>query len=165
MFSLGILTISTSGHQGKRREDASGMAIRRILGPPIYKEKQYEMIPDVREMIEDRFRTWADEEGFDLIVSTGGTGLSPSDVTPEACLAVIDREVPGMAETMRAETLSKTPMAMISRSVVGIRKGTLIVTLPGSPKAVEECLEVILPVLPHALEILKDTAHGHPTGH
>ena len=164
MFTLGILTISTSGHEGKR-EDASGAAIRRTLAPPVYKEEQYEMIPDVREVIEDRFRTWADEDGLDLIVSTGGTGLSPTDVTPEACLAVIDREVPGMAETMRAQTLSKTPMAMISRSVVGARGHTLIVTLPGSPKAVVECLEVILPVLPHALEILKDRAEGHPTGH
>ena len=165
MFSLGILTISTSGHQGKRNEDTSGMTIRRILAPPTYKEERYEIIADVREVIEDRFRTWTDEEELDLIVSTGGTGLGPDDVTPEACLAVIDREVPGMAETMRAETLSKTPMAMISRSVVGIRKGTLIVTLPGSSKAVAECLEVILPVLPHALEILKDRAEGHPTGH
>ena len=165
MFSLGILTISTSGHQGKRSEDASGLAIRWILAPPIYKEKRYEIIADVQEVIEGRFRAWADEMGLDLIVSTGGTGLGPDDVTPEACRAVIDREVPGMAETMRAETMRKTPMAMISRSVAGIRKSTLIVTLPGSPKAVEECLEVILPVLPHALEILKDRAEGHPTGH
>ena len=165
MFTLGILTISTSGHQGKRAEDVSGEAIRRILTPPIYKEERYEIIPDVQPTIEDRFRSWADDLGLDLIVSTGGTGLSPTDVTPEACLAVIDREVPGMAETMRAQTLVKTPMAMISRSVVGARGETLIVTLPGSPKAVAECLEVILPVLPHSLELLKDAAHGHPTGH
>ena len=164
MFSLGILTISTSGHQGKR-EDASGEMIRQILATPSYREVRYEMIPDSKKVIEDRFKNWADEDDLDLIVSTGGTGLSPSDVTPEACLAVIDRQVPGMAETMRAQTLRKTPMAMISRSVVGVRGGTLIVTLPGSPKAVEECLEVILPVLPHALEILKDRAQSHPTGH
>ena len=164
MFTLGILTISTSGQQGKR-EDASGQSIRQILAPPIYKEARYEVIADVKEVIEDRYKRWADEDNLDLIVSTGGTGLSPSDVTPEACLAVIDREVPGMAETMRAQTLRKTPMAMISRSVVGIRGGTLIVTLPGSPKAVGECLEVILPVLPHALEILKDRAQSHPTRH
>ena len=164
MFTLGILTISTSGQQGER-EDTSGQMIRQILAPPIYKEVCYEMIADVKEIIEDRYKRWADEDNLDLIVSTGGTGLSPSDITPEACLAVIDREVPGMAETMRAQTLRKTPMAMISRSVVGIRGGTLIVTLPGSPKAVEECLEVILPVLPHALEILKDRAQSHPTGH
>ena len=164
MFTLGILTISTSGQQGER-EDTSGQMIRQILAPSIYKEVRYEMIADVKEIIEGRYKRWADEDNLDLIVSTGGTGLSPSDVTPEACLAVIDREVPGMAETMRAQTLRKTPMAMISRSVVGIRGGTLIVTLPGSPKAVEECLEVILPVLPHALEILKDRAESHPTGH
>ena len=118
MFTLGILTVSTSGHQGKR-EDASGMAIRRILSSPLYEEERYEVIADVQEVIEDRFRVWADRDGLDLIISTGGTGLSPNDVTPEACLAVIDREVPGMAETMRAQTLSKTPMAMLSRSVAG----------------------------------------------
>ena len=164
MFSLGILTISTSGHEGKR-EDTSGLAIRKLLSEPAFGEKRYEVVADKRDVIEDRFRTWADREGLDLIVSTGGTGLSPSDVTPEACLAVVDRLVPGMAETMRAETLSKTPMAMLSRSVVGIRGRTLIVTLPGSPKAVVECLEVILPVLPHALEILKDKTKDHPVGH
>ena len=164
MFTLGILTVSTSGQQGKR-EDTSGRAIREILAPPVYEEARYEVVADVQKVIEDRFRTWADEDGLDLIVSTGGTGLSPNDVTPEACLAVIDRQAPGMAETMRAQTLAKTPMAMLSRSVVGARGHTLIVTLPGSPKAVVECLEVILPVLPHALEILRDRAKGHPTGH
>ena len=162
MFNLGVLTVSTSGYHG-RREDTSGQAIRDILAPPLYGVGRYEVVPDQREVIEDRFKEWADDDNLDLIVSTGGTGLSPNDVTPEACLSIIDREVPGMVEAIRVQTLKKTPMAMLSRSVAGIRGHTLIVTLPGSPKAVRECLEVIAPVLPHALEILKDRARGHPT--
>jgi molybdenum cofactor synthesis domain-containing protein len=161
MFNLGILTVSTSGYHGKR-EDTSGKAIRELLAPPLYQVQRYEIVPDEDEVIQDRFKRWADD-GLDLVISTGGTGLSPRDVTPEACLAVIEREVPGLAEAIRAQTLKKTPMAMLSRSVAGIRGDTLIVTLPGSPKAVRECLEVIIPVLPHALEILKDRAQGHPT--
>ena len=163
MFNLGILTVSTSGYHGKR-EDTSGETIRELLAPPLYRVKRYEIVPDDDEVIQDRFRRWADDDGLDLVISTGGTGLSPRDVTPEACLAVIQREVPGLAEAIRAQTLKKTPMAMLSRSVAGIRGDTLIVTLPGSPKAVRECLEVVVPVLPHALEILKDRAEGHPTG-
>ena len=162
MFNLGVLTVSTSGYHG-RREDTSGQAIRDILAPPLYEVGRYEVVPDQREVIEDKFKEWADDDNLDLIVSTGGTGLSPNDVTPEACLSIIDREVPGMVEAIRVQTLKKTPMAMLSRSVAGIRGHTLIVTLPGSPKAVRECLEVIAPVLPHALEILKDRARGHPT--
>jgi molybdenum cofactor synthesis domain-containing protein len=100
----------------------------------------------------------------DLIVSTGGTGLGLRDVTPEACLSVIDKEVPGLAEAMRANTLQFTPMAMLSRSVAGIRGNTLIITLPGSLKAVRQCLDVVNPVLPHALELLrKETVSEHPT--
>lgn len=163
MFNLGILTVSTSGYHGKR-EDTSGKAIRELLAPPLYQVQRYEIVPDDDEVIQDRFKRWADDDGLDLVISTGGTGLSPRDVTPEACLAVIQREVPGLAEAIRAQTLEKTPMAMLSRSVAGIRGDTLIVTLPGSTKAVRECLEVIIPVLPHALEILKDRAEGHPTG-
>lgn len=163
MFNLGILTVSTSGYHGQR-EDTSGEAIRELLAAPRYQVQRYEIVPDDDEVIQDRFKRWADDDGLDLVISTGGTGLSPRDVTPEACLAVIQREVPGLAEAIRAQTLKKTPMAMLSRSVAGIRGDTLIVTLPGSPKAVRECLEVIIPVLPHALEILKDRAKGHPTG-
>lgn len=161
MFNLGVLTVSTSGFRGQR-EDTSGDAIREILAEPDYQCTRYEIVSDEADMITERLKRWADQDDVDLIVTTGGTGVAPRDVTPEACLSVIEREVPGLAEAMRSATLNKTPMAMLSRSVAGIRGRTLIVTLPGSPKGVRECLEVIQPVLPHALQLLREEAQGHP---
>jgi len=163
MFGLAVLTISTAGYQGQRKEDTSGQAIQEMLGPPDYQVVRYEIVSDDKEMIADRMTRWADAPDVDLIVSTGGTGLGLRDFTPEVCLSVIDKEVPGLAEAMRAKTIQFTPMAMLSRSVVGIRGNTLIITLPGSPKAVRECLEVVKPVLPHALQLLRDEAGSrHP---
>ena len=162
MFGLGILTVSTSGAQGQR-EDTSGLAIREFFEQQGYQVVRYEVVSDEKELIANRLCQWADSADVDLIVTTGGTGLGHRDVTPEACLSVIDKEVPGLAEAMRANTLQFTPMAMLSRSVAGIRGHTLIITLPGSPKGVRECLDVVNPVLPHALELLKtETVSEHP---
>lgn len=161
MPTLGILTSSDLGAQGQR-EDTSGTRIREILEPQGFHVARYELVPDEQAILEDRLRRWADEDGLDLIVTTGGTGLTRRDVMPEATRAVIEREVPGMAEAMRMETLRFTPFAMISRGLVGVRGHTLIVNLPGSTKAVEECMDVVLPVIPHALEMLRPTPPPHP---
>ena len=157
MFTLGILTISDKGSRGER-EDESGKAIREILAALDARLVKYDIVPDEQEVISGRLVEWADKEGIDLIITTGGTGLSPRDVTPEATLVVLDRMAPGFAEAMRAESLKKTPTAMLSRAVAGIRGGSLIINLPGSPRAVRECLEVILPALPHAIEVLRGEA-------
>src|SRR5438132_13880301 len=156
----GILTISDKGAAGER-EDTSGAAIRELLGSIHATVECYEVIPDEQPKICERLRQWADGGQLDLIVTTGGTGLGPRDVTPEATRAVIDYEVPGLAEAMRAEGLKHTPMSMLSRAVAGVRGRTLIVNLPGNTKGVRENLSVILPVLPHALELLRGDQSAH----
>lgn len=157
MFTAGILTISDKGAVGER-QDRSGDVIREILSGMGIHIVNYDIIPDEKELIVEKLVKWADEDALDMLITTGGTGLTPRDVTPEATLAVVDRIVPGFAEAMRVESLKKTPMAMLSRAVVGTRGKCLIINLPGSPRAVRECLEVILPVLPHAVETLKGQA-------
>jgi molybdopterin adenylyltransferase len=157
MFTVGILTISDKGSRGER-QDKSGETIREILSSTDVSIVNYDMIPDEKDLIVEKLVKWADEDNLDVVVTTGGTGLTPRDVTPEATVAVVDRIVPGFAEAMRAESLKKTPHAMLSRAVVGTRGKCLIINLPGSPKAVRECLEVILPALPHAVETLKGQA-------
>ncbi|MFA5054881.1 MAG: molybdopterin adenylyltransferase [Dehalococcoidia bacterium] len=154
MFSAGILTISDKGSRGERI-DKSGEVIKEILAALDARVLKYEIVPDDREVISAKLAEWVDSEGIELILTTGGTGLTPRDVTPEATLAVIDKEVPGFAEAMRAESLKKTPMAVLSRAVAGIRKRSLIINLPGSPKAVRECMEVVSPALNHAIETLR----------
>jgi molybdenum cofactor synthesis domain-containing protein len=157
MFTAGILTISDKGSRGERH-DKSGEAIREILSHIDVRIVNYDIIPDEKELIVQKLVNWADEGNLDVVITTGGTGLTPRDVTPEATLAVVDRIVPGFAEAMRAESFKKTPHAMLSRAVVGTRGQCLIINLPGSPKAVRECLAVILPALPHAVETLKGRA-------
>jgi molybdenum cofactor synthesis domain-containing protein len=154
IFKAGILTISDKGWRGERR-DRSGEVIREVLSQIDAQVVNYDIVPDEKNLIAEKLIQWADKDGIDVIITTGGTGLSPRDVTPEATLSVVDRVAPGFAEAMRAESLKKTPMAMLSRAVAGTRGGCLIINLPGSPKAVRECLEAILAALPHAVETLK----------
>jgi molybdenum cofactor synthesis domain-containing protein len=157
-WEVGILTLSDKGSRGER-EDRSGVTIRELLDPRVFSVAAYEVIPDEYDRIVGTLLDWAEEKGLDLILTTGGTGVSPRDVTPEATRAVLERELPGMAEAMRWASLQKTPHAVISRAVAGIRGQCLIVNLPGSPKAVAENLEAILAALPHAIEKI----HGDPT--
>ena len=154
MISAGIITISDKGAAG-RREDLSGPAIRDMLASLPAEVKCYEIIPDEKDLISDRLIHFADSLRLDLILTSGGTGVGVRDFTPEATLAVIDKQIPGMAEVMRMESLKKTPHAMISRAVVGVRGRSLIINLPGSPRAVRENLAAILPAIPHAVAKIK----------
>ena len=160
MFNLGILTISDKGWRGQRH-DASGEAIKDSLTVLDSCVVKYEIIPDEVDVIAGKLTEWADEGSVDVILTTGGTGLSPRDVTPEATLSIVDKVAPGFAEAMRAETFSATPFAILSRAMAGVRGKCLIINLPGSPKAVQECLRVILPVIPHAVEIIKGEVAEH----
>lgn len=159
-FSAAILTISDKASTGER-EDTSGAAIRELLSSILIDVTKYEIVADEQDAIARHLREWADERAVQLIVTTGGTGLGLRDVTPEATNAVLDYEVPGVAEAMRAEGLRHTPMSMISRAVAGVRNGVLIINLPGSPKGVRENLSVVLPVLQHALELLAGERSEH----
>ena len=152
-FTIGVLTLSDKGSRGDR-EDLSGALIGEMV-QSLGQVARYQVIPDDVDTIVLTLCRWADEVGLDLILTTGGTGLTPRDVTPQATARVLDYEIPGMAEAMRASSLLKTPHAMLSRALVGVRANSLIVNLPGSPKAARENLEVLMPALPHALAKLK----------
>lgn len=157
-WATGILTLSDKGAAGGR-EDLSGATIREMLADGPFRETAYAVIPDDHDSIVKTLVEWSDQRGLALILTTGGTGVSPRDVTPEATQAVLHRELPGMAEAMRWVSYQKTPHAVISRAMAGTRGRCLIVNLPGSPKAVRENLEAILAAIPHALGKI----HGDPT--
>lgn len=151
MITVAIITLSDKGSRGER-EDLNGPEIKKMI-KGIGIVQYYEVIPDEKELIKEKLIDYSMK--VDLIITTGGTGLSPRDVTPEATREVIDREVPGIAEAMRMEGLKKTNRAMLSRAVAGVRGKTLIINLPGSPKAIREGLAVVVGVIPHAVEKIK----------
>ena len=159
MRRAAIITSSDSGYRGER-EDLSGKVIQEIAEANGYQVVSMTLLPDERKMLSDTMRKIADENQADLILTTGGTGFSPRDCMPEATRAVIEREVPGIPEAMRAYSAQFTKRAMLSRAAAGIRKSTLIINLPGSPKAVRECLEYIITELGHGVEILTGQANN-----
>jgi molybdenum cofactor synthesis domain-containing protein len=160
MINFGVLTISDKGSKGQR-VDGSGPAIKdriAVLGGQVVR---YEIVPDEVDRIQNKLVEWADAGDVDVILSTGGTGLGPRDVTPEATLPILDKLVPGIAEAMRLETFGVTPVSILSRAVSGVRKKCLIVNLPGSPKAVRECLEPVMPAIVHAVEMISGAVTEH----
>ena len=152
MITVAVLTLSDKGSKGER-DDASGLLIQELLKRIGAEVKSYDILPDEKDLIKEKLIQFSAQ--VDLIITTGGTGLAPRDVTPDATLEIIEKEVPGIAEAMRLEGLKKTNRAMLSRAVAGVRGKCLIINLPGSPKAVRESLDAIIDVIPHAVEKLK----------
>jgi molybdopterin adenylyltransferase len=159
IFRAKILVLSDLSSQGKR-EDRSGPAVRDLLESRGWQVKALEILPDEFDQIRNRLRAWTDSGDCDAVFTSGGTGLGPRDVTPEATRSVIETEIPGLGELMRAAGVKSTPLAALSRAVAGVRKNTLIVNLPGSPRGARESLESIIEILPHAI----DQVQGR-TGH
>ena len=158
----GVLTISDKASKGER-VDTSGAAIAELLATIDATIERTDVVPDEAPQISDTLRSWADSDELDIIITTGGTGLSPRDVTPEATAAVIERPAPGLGELMRSEGMKHTPMAALSRGVAGVRGRCLIVNLPGSEKGVRESLTAVIDILPHAVEILRGRIGDHPS--
>jgi len=154
MIKVAVVTVSDKGYAGER-EDKSGEVIKKLVKKLPGEVAKYEIVPDEKPIIRDKLIQFSDQLKIDLILTTGGTGFSKRDVTPEATLEVIEKRAPGICEAMRLESLKVTPRAMLSRAEAGIRGKTLIINLPGSPKGAKECLEVILPALSHGIEILQ----------
>jgi molybdopterin adenylyltransferase len=161
-FRFAILTLSDRSSRGERA-DSSGPALANLIQAHGWSVVRQSLLPDEESAIREMLISWADSGEMDVILTTGGTGFSPHDVTPEATRAVMEREAPGLAEAMRAASLKVTPHAMLSRVVTGIRGKTLIINLPGSPKGAVENLQVILPVLPHAVQLLREDPSSEAT--
>lgn len=159
---FGILTLSDRSSRGERA-DASGPALAALVQAQGWSVTKQSLLPDEESAIRAILAEWADSGELDVILTTGGTGFSSRDVTPEATRSVIEREAPGLAEAMRSFSLRVTPHAMLSRIVTGIRKKTLIINLPGSPKGAVENLQVVIPVLPHAVQLLQEDPHSEST--
>ena len=157
MYTVGIITSSDKGYSGER-EDKSGAVIKEIIENAGFKVEKMVIVPDEKEMLKKEFINMSDELKVNLILSTGGTGFSKRDITPEATKEIIDREAPGICEAIRMYSLQITKRAMLSRAVSGIRKDTLIVNLPGSPKACKEALDFVLEDIKHGIDILNETA-------
>jgi len=157
MLRVGVITASDKGSRGER-EDLSGPTLIKLVQDIGGEAVEYVVLPDDQTLLAEKMRDWADELRLDLILTTGGTGFSMRDVTPEATLSIADRLVPGIAEVMRMESLKVTNKAMLSRAVAVLRKQTLIINMPGSPKAVRECFAAIAPAIPHGIQILKGEA-------
>lgn len=154
-----VLTVSDRAYQGLYADRSGPEAVEILREQLRIDDVEVDIVPDEQERIEQRLLQWTEVEGMQLILTSGGTGISARDVTPQATLHVIDYEVPGIAELMRAVSLAKTPMAALSRAVAGVRGKTLIINLPGSPKAVRECLEALIPIIPHAVSQLYGGDH------
>lgn len=157
MIKVGIITASDKGSRGER-EDKSGQVIREIVEKQGWQVTAYSILPDERTQLAEQMASWCDHHEVDLILTTGGTGFSKRDCTPEATMDIVEKQVPGIPEAMRYYSLQITPRAMLSRSAAGIRKDTLIINLPGSPKAVKENLESVIASLEHGIGILKGSA-------
>ncbi len=164
VFRFGILTVSDRSSSGERPDTSGPALVDKITGQG-WKVTKTEVIPDDYHVLRDILQKWGDSGELDVILTTGGTGFSPRDVTPEATAAIIERNAPGLVEAMRYESLTITPHAMLSRAVAGIRGRTIIVNLPGSPKGALENLAVILPVLPHAIQLLQEDGNAEAGHH
>lgn len=164
---VAILTVSDRSARGQRL-DLAGPALREVVEKAGWHVAQTAVVADEREAIRELLCGWCDEDAADVVLTTGGTGFAPRDVTPEATREAIEREAPGLAEAMRAASLAVTPHAMLSRGVAGIRRATLIINLPGSPRAAVESVQVVMPVLQHALDLLRERPQseaGHHSMH
>jgi len=164
IIKTAVLTISDKGSRGER-EDLSGPVLEEMIKEVGGEITDREIIADEKDEIQESMVFLADKKEVDLILTTGGTGFAERDITPEATLEILDKEVPGLPEKMRAVTSQITPLAALSRARAGIRKNTLIINFPGSPKAVRECLESIIDIIPHGIKILKGTVTEHDHSH